>query len=125
MSDTLLRWLLRAALCTFVIGAQAQGSTHAASPAARPDPLDAKARVPAPDHRSAFARYRAFDDDKPLSWREANEAVARIGGWRAYAREAQQPEAKPAGTPAPSSPQPTDTDAARPMPPGHGRHPSP
>ena len=26
----------------------------------------------------------------PLAWREANDAVERIGGWRAYAREAQR-----------------------------------
>jgi hypothetical protein len=105
MSQTLLRWLVRAALCTSACAAQAQG---AGSPAARPDPLDPKASVPALSYNSSFARYRAFADDKPLSWREANEAVARIGGWRVYAREAQQPEHSP-----------------RPTPPGHGGHKSP
>jgi hypothetical protein len=29
------------------------------------------------------------------SWREANDTVNRIGGWRAYAREAKPPESPP------------------------------
>jgi hypothetical protein len=41
------------------------------------------------------------------SWREANDTVNRIGGWRAYAREAKQPQSPPpatTGTPAPMAP---------------------
>jgi hypothetical protein len=133
MSATLLRWLVRAALCTSAFAAQAQGATSSnaanAMPAARPDPLDAKAGVPPLSYRSSFARYRAFSDDKPLSWREANDAVARIGGWRVYTREAQQPEAAPAGTDAAASPKPGATNAGTsqpmPMPPDHGAHKSP
>lgn len=62
------------------------------SPAARPqaaaDPLDAAAVVPAAAHRSALSAYRPSPDATPGSWQDANDAVARIGGWRAYAREA-------------------------------------
>ena len=127
MSQTLLRWLVRAALCLSAFAAQAQGTgSPAAAPATRSDPLDAKASVPALSYRSSFARYRAFGDDKPLSWREANEAVARTGGWRVYAREAQQPEAAPSGTDAATSPKPSGTGPGTPppmsMPPGHGGH---
>lgn len=129
MSESFLRWFVSAALCSSAVAAQAQGSTQAASPAARPDPLDAKASVPALAYRSAFAGFRGFGDDKPLPWREANEAVARIGGWRAYAREAQQPEKiDPAGAPAPASPTTPasgGTDKAKPMPSGHHGHQSP
>ena len=133
MSETLLRWLVRAALCTSTFAAQAQGasSSNAAGPglAARPDPLDAKANVPALSYRSPFLRYRGLSDDKPVSWREANDAVARIGGWRVYAREAQQPESTPPATDAATSPKPggTGMDASKPMPmpPGHGGHKSP
>lgn len=39
-------------------------------------------------YRSAFEGYQGFSDAKPVPWREANDNVARIGGWRAYAREA-------------------------------------
>ncbi len=70
-----------------------------ASPAARPDPLDAQAGVPALNYASSFARYRRMSEAQPIPWREANDAVARIGGWRAYARETQQPDAAGAATP--------------------------
>jgi hypothetical protein len=56
---------------------------------ARPDPADARATVPSLEHRSAFARARAGTASGPIGWREANDRVGRIGGWRAYAREAQ------------------------------------
>lgn len=74
----------------------------------RADPLDAQARVPAFTHASSLSSYRRLGDDKRIAWKEANETVNRIGGWRAYAREAQQPEpaaSAPAGrtTPAPAS----------------------
>jgi hypothetical protein len=130
MSETLLRWLVRAALCTSAFAAQAQGAgSPAAAPATRPDPLDAKANVPALTYSSAFSRYRGLGDDKPVSWREANEAVARIGGWRVYAREAQQPDPAPSPVDAPATPKPGGAaqDGARsmPMPPGHPGHKSP
>lgn len=61
--------------------------------AVRADPLDPQARVPAATHQSPLAGYRRLtDDEQRISWKEANDTVNRIGGWRAYAREAQQPE---------------------------------
>jgi len=78
--------------------AWAQATTAAPS---RPDPADAKAATPALQHRSAFAGYRRLGAESPsLAWREANDTVERIGGWRAYAREAQAPApAAPASSP--------------------------
>lgn len=65
---------------------------------------DGAASAPAaPAYRSAFEGYRAWAEPTPTPWREANDTVGRIGGWRAYAREAQgQPLEAPA-TPAPAS----------------------
>ena len=37
---------------------------------------------------SAFTGYQAYSEQAVVSWREANDTVGRIGGWRAYAREA-------------------------------------
>ena len=51
-----------------------------------PDPLDARAAVPPAVYVSPLARGR-IADASPLPWREANERVTRIGGWRAYQRE--------------------------------------
>ncbi|MGL6111140.1 MAG: hypothetical protein ACRC2B_13685 [Rubrivivax sp.] len=102
-----------------------------AATAARPDPLNAQARVPALSYESSFARYRRLSDDKALSWRDANDTVMRIGGWRAYAREAQDPVSvgPAASTATPLKPAGTDSDAVKPMPmpmpQGHTGHKSP
>lgn len=93
---------------------QAQGTPARTE---RADPLDAQVRVPVATHSSALSSYRRLGDDKRIDWKEANAAVNRIGGWRAYAREAQQPE------PAPTAP----THRTAPAPasgamPAHGGH---
>lgn len=78
-------------------------STTAAFAAAS-DPLDARAAVPAPVHRSAFETYRRHDDATPVPWRQANDTVLRIGGWRAYAREAAAPAPAPSAAVPASAP---------------------
>lgn len=58
---------------------------------ARADPLDPRAPTTAPAHRSPLQSYRRLPEVPPpegARWREGNETVNRIGGWRAYAREA-------------------------------------
>ena len=40
-------------------------------------------------YTSPIADYQKFTDEKVLPWKEANDKVAEIGGWRAYAKEAQ------------------------------------
>ena len=104
--------------------------TVQAQPAARatkPDPLDPKAAVPALRYESSFVQYRRLGDDKPVSWRDANDTVTRIGGWRVYAREAQQPDPAPATAPAPAAGPADAPPAAKPtpMPAGHGGHKTP
>lgn len=54
--------------------------------------------VPALAYRSVFTAYKGYADQPVTSWREANETVNRIGGWRAYAKEAAQAE-RPAAEP--------------------------
>ena len=68
---------------------------------ARPDPLDARAPVPASAYSSPFASYRPFVTQSPGIWRDMNDEVARIGGWKAYAREAYE-AAQAAERPAPA-----------------------
>lgn len=114
------RGLPVAALLAATAIAHAQGTP---SRAERADPLDPQARVPVVTHRSSLAGYRRLGDDARIPWKEANEAVNRIGGWRAYAREAQQPDppgAAPAGS-GPSAPTP-GTAPARGIPGGHPKH---
>lgn len=76
---------------------------HAAPAAPRPQPLDADAPVPPLQYRSTLQTYRPLPELQPQSWRESNDRVGRIGGWRAYAREAHQPENTPAAAAAPAS----------------------
>lgn len=51
-------------------------------------------------YQSAFEGYQPYGDDKLLSWKESNDTVGRIGGWRVYAREAQGAQPSPANGPA-------------------------
>ena len=89
-----LRTALALAAGLAAAGAVAQGT---AAPAVR-DPADPRAEAPPLAHRSPFANYRVFTGDGPGSWRGVNDEVARIGGWKAYAREAY--EASKAAQPA-------------------------
>lgn len=104
------RWLLPASLVAITSATMAQST-----PSKRLDPLDAGASVPAAAYASALANYQPYSEQGVVSWKQANEAVNRIGGWRVYAREARQPEA--AQTPAnPTAPAPAGAPA------GHGGH---
>lgn len=46
-------------------------------------------------YTSPLADYQPFNDEKVASWKIANDKVGQIGGWRAYAKEAQQPDNMP------------------------------
>ncbi len=54
-------------------------------------PTDTEAPQPAPltklQYSSAIGAYQAYTDQQVQSWREANDRVGQIGGWRAYAKE--------------------------------------
>ncbi len=99
--------------------AQPQGATARNE---RADPLDAQVRVPAVTHSSALSSYRRLGDDKRIDWKEANDAVNRIGGWRAYAREAQQPEPAPVAPAGRTTPAPVPASGAMPAHGGHKMH---
>lgn len=73
----------------------------------------AQAQANPPPWRSAFESYQTFTDEKTLSWRQANDTVQGVGGWRAYAREAAQPASAAASAP------PSKAQGSA----GHGAHP--
>ena len=116
------RWLVPAALLAAALAAQAQPTAQREPRAAKPDPQDARASVPTLVYTSSLSQYRRLSDEKLISWREANDTVTGIGGWRAYAREAQQPEA---AAPAKPVQVPAAAETAKPMPQGHGGHKTP
>ncbi len=56
---------------------------------------------------SVLSRYKPMTDQKLGSWREANDTVTRIGGWRTYLKESQTPDvAAPTPANAPAAPAP-------------------
>lgn len=83
------RWRLAAALPLV--------ASLAAQAAAPGDPLNPEVPVPQASHASSLARYRPAGETEVAPWKTTNDTVGRIGGWRAYAREA-------SAAPAPSAP---------------------
>ena len=53
------------------------------------------------EYKSSFSTYQAYADQPIISWRNANDTVGKIGGWRSYAKEVQEP--------------PSDVPQAKPM----------
>jgi hypothetical protein len=50
----------------------------------------AEAAPPGQAAATPFNQYRNWRDEPLEDWRQANERVGEIGGWRTYLREAQQ-----------------------------------
>lgn len=59
----------------FIALAALAAGVAVAQEARRPDPAEAKAKVPPPEYRSAFEGYRPYTDEKVAPWRESNDAV--------------------------------------------------
>ena len=51
---------------------------------------------------SDFANYKAYADAPVLPWRESNDRVRQVGGWKAYALQAQSDEVPGAASPTPA-----------------------
>ena len=89
-------FLLAAITLAAVTAADAQTT---APPAQASDPATPLAAVPRAVHSSAFAGSRRHAEPAPIAWRDANDTVTRIGGWRTYAREAAEPSTPAASIP--------------------------
>lgn len=63
------------------------------------DPANAGAVVPPLVHNSSLTRARPLTETPAVDWKDANDTVSRIGGWRAYAREAAAATAAAAAAP--------------------------
>lgn len=95
MSDSCLRRLLPVASVALLIAwpvAWPSGAAAQTVPRPQADPLDPAASVPRLVYRSSLRDLPRLTEQPVASWRAANDAVTRIGGWRSYLREAQQPE---------------------------------
>ena len=65
--------------------------------------LAAEAVPPGEAAANPFKQYRNWRDEPLDDWRQANERVGEIGGWRTYLREAQQGGDRPDSEPGPHS----------------------
>ena len=75
--------------CWACMAVVATGFT-ATAPAQTQKEGEASAGAPATSvrYRSALERYQPYKEQPVQSWRDANDNVGRIGGWRVYAKEA-------------------------------------
>lgn len=51
------------------------------------DPGSTAPRLSVPEYRSPLSAYQPFEDADSQDWKEANDRVGEIGGWRVYSRE--------------------------------------
>ncbi len=82
---------------------------------------DAKAAVPPVRYVSPFKDYKSLSETKITPWKPANDLTQQIGGWRAYLKEAAQPDAV---EPSPSMEKPAapQAPATTPKPDPHSGH---
>lgn len=105
----LARWLaVSSGLLALTVSAQtpvappARAAASAAAPASAAKPASPpaaaaasaasapveRAQAASGEYRSALEGYQPYSENKMVPWREANDTVGKIGGWRAYAKEA-------------------------------------
>jgi len=90
------RWLVvLPALTSLSVSAQPAMTTAVPQASAQPASLA---------FRSSLTGYTPFVDEKVTSWKDANDAVGRIGGWREYAKEARLPPSPGTGSSVPAAP---------------------
>lgn len=86
--STPARWLAAlSALLALTVSAQIPPAPATAPEIAAVTP-NAHVQTAPGQYRSALESYQPYSDTKMVPWKEANDAVGRIGGWRAYAKEA-------------------------------------
>lgn len=85
---------IAAAMASLAVAASpAVAQTAAAPAAAAGSSAQGNPASGAGAYRSAFTGFRGFAEQPVGSWRQANDLVGTVGGWRSYAREAQGAEA--------------------------------
>ncbi len=87
-------------LAAFVGALTATPAVAQSDPPKAPTSMPLSAGTAGAPYRSAMDGYQPFSETKLLPWKEANDTVGKIGGWRAYAKEARDPEAKDGPAPA-------------------------
>lgn len=93
--------ILYTAVVTAALG---HADALSAAPASAPnDPANDKATVAPIQYQSPLRDYRPLGEDRNTAWKDANDTVGKVGGWRAYAREAAEAAREDSAT-APTKP---------------------
>ena len=100
--------LLAQAALLVTLWTHAAANSQTAATASQPAAASGVTGSATAAYRSTFEDYKPYTDEKIINWKQANDNTGRIGGWREYAKEAQQPahalqrpEVPPTPTPAP------------------------
>lgn len=92
--------------------------------AAAPDAANPLEQTPTIQYKSPFRDYRPLGENKLTPWKAANDEVGKIGGWRVYARESNEPAPAVPTTPIPPAKAPSD-NKIEPLPSSHAGHGQP
>ena len=84
---------MRRFVAAAALGAMLGSAASAQPTAVTPTSASSEKSVASP---SVFDGYKPYTDEPPGNWKAANDNVAQIGGWREYAKQAQQPDNMPA-----------------------------
>lgn len=84
---------MRRFVAAAALGAMLGNAAYAQPTAVTPTSASSEKSVASP---SVFDGYQPFTDEPLGNWKVANDNVAQIGGWREYAKQAQQPDNMPA-----------------------------
>jgi hypothetical protein len=85
MKNHLYRWALAGAhllvACAVIHSNAALAQTPTLTPTGNALPF-----------KSTLEKYKSYTDEKIVPWKAANDEVGRIGGWRTYLKEANEPD---------------------------------
>ena len=84
---------MRRFVAAAALGAMLSSAAYAQPTAITPTSASSEKSVAS---SSVFDGYKPFTDEPPGNWKAANDNVAKIGGWRENAKQAQQPDNMPA-----------------------------
>ena len=94
------RWpAVSSALLALTVSAQTP-ATAPAAPATTASVPVAQTQATPGQYRSALEGYQPYSENKMVPWKEANDTVGKVGGWRVYAKEAAEGQAPDGKAPA-------------------------
>ena len=79
----------------FLLALTLLGSPVASAQDAAVNGSSAKSIAESLQYTSVFKNYQPYSEEEIIPWRQANATVQKIGGWKAYAKEAAQADTAP------------------------------